>query len=232
MPRFISCSRDRSSSDELDKTGQIGACVRRLHLAKQIMVAAVTMQLGACSVINIPHVDRIKLVSVAVLDQSQIPDRDKYWRSGAITTPLVQVVLATRSDLDATAKEWGEFIGNVTSVCHNGSIDTKQLLRGYPMVYSKRGAVYRFPSSKVYRPTNSDDTKLYHSYFDPRQLPNRSGWRGYDLVRKPQDICVRIYGVNESLPLISEMIEIGFRSNVVIIPRQALQSAFANANLR
>ena len=67
---------------------------------------------------------------------------------------------------------------------------------------------------------------LYDFYFDPRR-PRRiaSGAAGepdlepYDLVVTPQDVCLQLEGVEYTFSAIG-------KSNVVIVPREAIENAF------
>ncbi len=175
----------------------------------------------ACSVPPVSPVHDLKLLHVDVVEPSQIPKQDKFWD---YKTPLVRVEFSSMTDFQNVANTWVYWIGNRVSPCADKSIDEKRLIEGYPDVFDQTASVYTYDKRKTSR--TSRDTSapiIYHIYFAPQQSVR--GWRTYDLVRNPADVCFAVVGFGERLP-------IGFRSNTVVISRQMLIDALERAGLK
>jgi len=193
----------------------------------QGFLACALLQLASCGFSG-PRIGPLKVESVEVLQQqSQIPNLDK---GTIVLVPVVMVTFSAKMDLGKLAKE-GYNISNRTSVCDGASIDFRQLIQGYPGVYDLHKDLYSFRVAGSSRSTSTNSGPIsYHLYFDPRQsgFPN---FHAYDLIHNPQDVCFRVDGVNEGIPLLSELLAMGIRSDTVVIPKQTLIEAFRRAGL-
>ncbi|HJW39997.1 MAG TPA: hypothetical protein VJ476_02075 [Rhizomicrobium sp.] len=166
--------------------------------------------------------DDIRLVSVDVLAQSEISDREKPWWPGNKAPPLVRVRLSSSRDFQKLAKDWSYNVDNKTSICQGASIDPKRLIQGYPSVYDKFGMIYTYHEDHPDSATGGGNRIAYSVYFDPEDLTNTSFPYHYDLVADPANVCVQIDGLQE---VGGDFTFASFRSNVVVVPKTAIIAA-------
>jgi len=165
-------------------------------------------------------VEDLHLVSVDLVTQSQIPNRDKFWSEGVIKKPLVRIAFTSRRDLQELAQSHAYYIGQTTAFCRSDYIDPARKIMGFPSVLDRNGPVYGF-SNRAPSSDKNFQAIQYHLYFDIEQH-GITGWRAYDLRHQPEDICIQLSGHRD---LFGEIPLWGFRSNILVVPKLALASA-------
>ncbi len=198
--------------------------VRRLACCVPLLLCLLS-EAASCGVVNNPPV-QLKLVSVDVLKQSEIPEIQKWWDSKSIATPLFRVVVSSDVDLQKLAKK-NYSVDNRTSICRSNGIDAKRLLKGFPSVVDQHGMIYTYRSKFALSSgagRSSPETIRYSVFFDPSQS-GIYGFTDYDLAKNPDDICIEVRGAEQSVP-------VGFTSNTVVVPKRAITEALIRAGLR
>lgn len=196
------------------------------------IVAALGLTLAGCAALLGPDLDNVTLVSVEVI--SAAPEGDTDLRDYFIRhqdARLVKARLSTKLDL-------AELRRNAVYLHSNGSLcplDAGAKFSGWPAIHEiYRGrsidvdalasSYYRHPDREKARPENG--VYLYDIFFHPsRPKRESSGVYGEpdlepydDLVANPRDVCLQIAGADAFF--------VHLKSNVVIVPREAIQSAF------
>lgn len=188
-----------------------------------MVLAAVAVLAAACGIPSaISPVRDLKLLRVDFVTPEQIPRQDKFWD---YKTPLIRVEFSSKADLQNLASTWTYGIADEVSICSDKSIDNKRLIKGYPHVFDRVASIYTYDKRKSSRTSqNASVPVIYHIYIDPRETQVADRYH-YDLVRDPADVCFRVVGSGERIP-------ISFNSNTVVIPKQMLVNAFRRAGVR
>jgi len=186
------------------------------------------LALCSCGRVHYPAVDDLTLVSVDVLQQSEIADHDKFWSPGVITTPLVRVRVSSRRDFQKIAREWGYNVDNQTSLCKNKSMDPKRPLEGFPLVFDRFGMINSYNEKHPDSGSGQSGRITYSVYFDPRDVDNVNFYH-YDLVKSPEDVCIVITGLQE---IGGDFAIASFRSNTILVSKVEIIAAIARAGLK
>ena len=181
----------------------------------------------SCVWVPVPPVNDLALVSVDVVVQSDIPTHEKWWNTET-TGPLLRVTFSSRYDFQKLAKQWNYYVGQHTTYCNGGVLDAQNEIDGFPDVYDEYGQIDEYVRSSRVSRTNQSGRILYHIYFATEQHGNVN-FKPYDLVQSPRDICIQLNGHNE---VAGEIATIGFKSNVLIVPKADLTAALARAKMR
>jgi hypothetical protein len=186
---------------------------------------------GGCASLFGPDIDDVALVSVEIV--SAAPDGDpglqRYFtrhRDGA----LVKVRLSTKADLAKLQRD-AVYLHSTGSLCPLGTGPKFGEWPGIFEIYEGR-TIDVDALAEIYRrdpdaeKTNRENGVSAYDVFFPPSRPNRevSGVYGepdlepYDLAATPHDVCLQITGA--AYPFFNRV-----NSNVVIVPREALESA-------
>lgn len=190
-------------------------------------IAATVLVGSSCNLMGSPAVE-IRLVATAVLKQSDIPSGEKWWNAQDIPTPLFRVRISSNFDLQRLAKEDSYSIGIRTSFCKNGAIDQSKRIDGFPHVGDSHGMIYTFRNVASDPPSsdsgNAQPRFVYNVFFDARQS-GIYGFRDFDLVRSPADVCIQVRGIQE------QWAGKTFVSNVVALPKEVVRDAILKSHL-
>lgn len=196
------------------------------RVIRLVVILIPVLAVVSCIFLPMPPVDDLKLVSVDVVAQSDIPKHDKLWDEGVIAKPLVRVTFSSSYDFQRLARRWNYYIGQQTAYCNNDVPDRQNQIEGFPGIYDHMGQVYEYAERE-----SSADARgriLYHVYFDAEQHGNVN-FKPYDLIREPRDVCIQMNGHNE---IAGEIPTVRFRSNVLVLPKGVLTAAFERAKMR
>jgi hypothetical protein len=184
--------------------------------------------LNSCGQIRYPNIDDLELVSVAVLQQSQIPDQDKFWAAGTITAPLVRVQISSTRDFQKLAAKWGYNIDNRAELCQDRRASSQRPIEGFPGVYDRFGLVYEYHKERPYSGARQAGRIIYSIYFELSDLNNVNFYH-YDLMRNPEDVCITIRGLQE---IGGDFSFASFRSNTIVVSKSAVVAALHRAGMR
>lgn len=176
---------------------------------------------ASCRYLSLPAASDLRLVSVNLVPQSQIPQHDKYWDNGVITAPLVRVTFTSGRDFQALARSQ-YYVGQVTAFCRAGKVDPGRKLQGFSYLYDSGGPIDEYASRNS--SSNQGATpNVSHLYFDVEQH-GIYGFKPYDLRNNPEDVCIQLVGYKEFL---GEWPLWRFHSNVLVVPKSMLIAALA-----
>jgi hypothetical protein len=205
-----------------------------------VLVVAVcaSLQLLSCD-LGVPHSEEITFKSITFIESIEsLQDPDKsYFRR---FTPLLMIEISTKADFGKLAKQGWNITNNV-SECSDHSINTKAMFQGFLTVYDKFGLIYAFRLSGQSRVGHDLDQPItYRIYIRLTQTPtaaqaagNLAGlFRPYDLFAHPANVCLRIAGLNEGIPILSELVPIEFSSNVIVISKATISAAIRRLRSR
>jgi len=195
---------------------------------RAVFALSAILCLPGCGKIHYPSVNDLTLVSVDVLQQSQIPGHDKFWGPGVISDPLFRVKISTQADFQKLARNWGYNVDNRASICTDNSIDDTKRLGGFPSVYDRYGMIYSFHSEHPDSRIGQQPRTVYWVYFDVRDMDNVNFYH-YDLAKKPEDICLQIAGLQE---VEGDFALASFRSNTIVVSRAAIAAAIDRAKIK
>ena len=140
------------------------------------------------------------------------------------------LVVATQADIRKIREESQLNIWYTLTICNTGTT-----VRGWAGVYehgvniNPNPMIKSIQSTYRHQATSHDDNEpyIYEIYFDPRSAysePIRADYpwkyRAYDLVREPQDLCLRVRGGN--------MVGGRFASNTIVVSSAQIAHAFLN----
>jgi hypothetical protein len=180
--------------------------------------------LVSCRYLSIPPVNDVRLISVALVPQSLVPAQDRYWNNGVITQPLLRVTISSDHDFQSLAQNWSYYIGQVTAFCEAGQPNSARRINGFPSLFDEKGRIDEFASKRMQSRNGKSGPIVYHLYFNVEQFGFKD-WYTYDLRKRSEDICIQINGYKD---IFGDVPIWGFRSDVVIAPREKLVSVLAD----
>lgn len=189
-------------------------------------------QLSSCT---LPPLSRLEIASgsVVVVDRKdELPATEPRYLDYYL--PILMVNLLSKTDLGALAKS-GWSVGNMVSECADHTINPNAPLHGFAYAYDHFGIIPAFRQSGSSRISGGPDQPImYHMYVRLSQVGTGSVGmsRSYNLLSYPRDICIRIDGVDDGIPIVSELVPIRFSSNVIVIRKEALLAAVRRSGLK
>jgi hypothetical protein len=194
------------------------------------VVIILVSQLLSCSALTSPRIDTIAFRSVKIMTtRADIPRPDKDL-TGTPILPVVMVTFATNTDFGNLAKD-GYSLGVSVSICNDKHFDDNKRIIAFPYLHDSHGLLFSFRSTSS-RPAGNLGPIAYHIFFyvsvRKEVYPDRLS---YNLENDTPDICFEVAGVDEGLPIISDIAPTRFRSSTVVIPKESLKAALARAGL-
>lgn len=185
--------------------------IAAVTLFRTSLVVVQTLLTGSCRLIGQP--DDIRAESVQSLapyvgrDAQGLDIRDK--------RPLLKIVFSTQVDLWAATRRF-EYVLMVRAYACNGNSRTAHL-DGDPDIYERNQAISPDDPEPVGL-KGADGRYRYDVYILPR--PANEADRSYDLIRRPQDICLTVVA--------GSFVGLHFESQDLVISRDKVAKALAS----
>ncbi|MBL6852201.1 MAG: hypothetical protein ISS15_17210 [Alphaproteobacteria bacterium] len=148
--------------------------------------------------LSLPRVGDIVVTGVELSPEVPKPDRDGPYRG--MDGPFLGVTFTSAHDFQKLAHDWHYTLGYALASCAGDDLDPSKPLASFGGVYDQHGPVFMYADK---RHTSGPGTPFrYHVYLAVRAEPNLDIDTGqpqpnYDLKAHPQDVCLRIDGLQE-----------------------------------
>jgi hypothetical protein len=171
---------------------------------------------GGCIISNTPG--DLTFASAELADRR---DRMEMPGPGA----LLKIEFTSRMDLSKFAMEHSYNLGAIAFFCGRPN---DFVVLSFPDVYWRRVRLGQGEADPIER---GQDDKIelltYYLFINVAReaiVPSKPREKSFDLRREPEDVCFHLRGGNESGR--------GYKSNTVVIPKDAIESALAEAPMR
>ncbi len=187
---------------------------------------------SACEASEPSMVDRIGLVTVDIVEPEQIVDPGNALGDRP-NSPMVRVIFSSTTDYQQMAIEQNYTMIDRIGFCSGNSVDLKRRINGFDDVYDQSAMVSpNRPGGFGTSRKSSGDRIAYHVYFFPKLMYGKAdedswkrlGMPPYDLVQKPDEICLQVIGGKLDA-------HHNFETNAMRIPKKMLLDAFRRAHL-
>jgi hypothetical protein len=173
-------------------------------MRRTIVLAAGALMLALLLIVwmlplPLPRVDDIAVTGVELVQHNDIPKQDRDGPIRDMDGPFLRVTFTSGHDFQKLAHDWNYTLGYEVASCAGNCLDASKPLAGFLGVYDGRGPIFMYADKRA---TSGPAPFSYHLYIAVRAEPNLDVDTGqpqpnYDLNAHPQDICLRIDGLQE-----------------------------------